>query len=77
MKEITEGDTRRLERDIELQCTLILRCIEYIQNNSNVTIKNYNLYKYLNLMIRNVLLSSLDAHDSIEEIHKLDDKYSK
>ena len=77
MKEITEGDTRKLERDIELQCTLILRYIEHIQNNSNVTIKNYNLYKYLNLMIRNVLLSSLDAHDSIEEIQKLDDKYSK
>lgn len=77
MKEITEGDTRKLERDIELQCTLILRYIEHIQNNSNVTIKNYNLYKYLNLMIRNVLLSSLDAYDSIEEIQKLDDKYSK
>ena len=77
MKEITEGDTRKLERDIELQCTLILRYIEHVQNTSNVTIKNYNLYKYLNLMIRNVLLSSLEVYDSIEEIQKLDNKYSK
>lgn len=74
-KEITDADTRLLERDIEDYCRIIQEYIVLIQNESNVTVKNYEMFLYIKLLLKESMLTTIDTYSSINKIRKLEDKY--
>ena len=75
MKEVTEADTRMLEKDIEEYCKIIQEYIIFIQNESNVTIKNYDMYLYIKLLLKESMLTTMQTYSSINKIQQLEDKY--
>ena len=75
MNNVTEADTRVLEKDIEDYCKLIQEYIILIQNESNVTVKNYDMYIYVKLLLKESMLTTMQTYSSINKIQQLEDKY--